>query len=320
MTDKLTIRHEFQALRAIGEFVYVPLELWLPDDEAVAYAWLGRLGRLIVGKRRRRLHGGLAPARFHGLLPRSTLGHRREAVRWARSLPELSPTQLWYSIRLGLDFGPLAIRTEFKPHHTLDLTFAFAEQGSHRALALGQRVLFLSENMVEHKWLRVLEQSRGIAAHVIDALLPVYETLGIYTVRITAGLSAGGAVWAKFGFVPDPADWQVVASNVKENIGDLLAHRNNLPTAVRAACETALWCVAQSDPKYLWVISDLGQMPLDGVRLGSYLLRNVRWKGSLSFADDEAVNRLRDRFKAGGVRLTALDSLSAAASRRPGND
>lgn len=320
MLSKSTVERDFLALRAMDDAIEVPWVLWLPDEDAVAYAWLGGVGRRVFGKRTRRLRGGLEPARFHGLLSRSPMGRNREAGRWVHALPELSPAQLWTFIRAGLDFGPLAVRTEVLPHHHFDLTFAFADRGSEHALALGQRVFSLSERVVEHKWLRVVEPGRAIAAHVINALLPMYESLGIYTVRITAGLSAGGAVWAKFGFVPDPADWIVVAGTITANVNAVLTQSNILPADVREACEASLWLAKQADPKNLWIISDLGRASLEGVRLGTYLLRNVRWKGSLNFADSEAVNRLSDRFQASDVSLTALKSLSIAASRERRND
>jgi hypothetical protein len=292
----------------------VPLHLWGPDQDAVAFAWLGRIIHLVVGRTSRPLREGLAPGRFQGLVTQGSAGCRRQARRWARELPLIGPTRLLQIIRHGLDDAPLAVRTEFRRDGRFDLVFAVGQAGSHDFLALVERRFSLTDSVVEHHWLRVDESSqhRGLAARVIGALLPLYEMLGIYTIRITAGLSAGGAVWGKFGFVPDPDEWTRIRPIIQANTEAIMLRRG-IPAAVY---EAATWLTKDADPKNLWLISDLaGNQSVDGVRLGSILLRGVRWRGSLSFADGEAVNRLRDRFALSGVGLSALDSLAAAASR-----
>jgi GNAT superfamily N-acetyltransferase len=311
-----SIAQEFDSLRKTTGFIRVPLHLWGPDQDAVAFAWLGRIIHFVVGRTTRSLREGLAPGRFQGLVTQGTAGCRRQVRRWAQALPSIGPTHLLLMIQNGLE-APLAVRTQFRRDGRFDLVFAVGQAGSHDFLALVERRFSLADSVVEHRWLRVdaSSQHRGLAARVIGALLPLYEMLGIYTVRITAGLSAGGAVWGKFGFVPDADDWARICPIIQTNIEAVMLRRD-IPPTVYEACEAAAWLVKDADPKNLWLISDLaGTQSVDGVRLGSVLLRSVRWRGSLSFADKEAVNRLRDRFALSGVGSTALDSLAAAASR-----
>jgi GNAT superfamily N-acetyltransferase len=220
-------------------------------------------------------------------------------------------------IRGGLDGAALAARTEFTRHGRFDLILAIGAADSHKALALVERRFSLQDSSVEHHWLRVVKSSQhqGFGAQVIGALLPLYEALAIYEVRLTAGLSAGGAFCGKFGFVPEADEWARIQPTLQANIRAVLAEEG-LPAATREMCEAAEWLAGDSDPNNLWLISDLaGQQSVGGVRLGTLLLRNVRWRGSLSFADAEAVNRLRDRLGLSGVGSSALDSLAAAASR-----
>ena len=77
--------------------------------------------------------------------------------------------------------------------------------------------------------------------------------------------------------------------------------------------DAAAWAHGEN-PKNLWRIMSIGrQHQLSGVRLDKVLLRDLRWKGSLTFSDRIAVKRMRDCFTADGVDCRALDSLEAAA-------
>jgi hypothetical protein len=306
---------EFEAFREAPDFIEVPLRLWVPDEEAVAFAWTGRLHNLLLGRASLNLREGILPGRFRGRRVRGPAGSIRHSEQWARALPSLGPAELLQMIREGLDDAPIAARTEFARDGRFDLVFAIGEPSSREAVALVERRFSLAEGSVEHHWLRVVQssQNQGFGAHVIGALLPLYEVLGIYRVRITAGLSAGGAVWGKFGFVPDADEWMRVQPVIRANLKREMAAAGLAPP-VREACEAAAWLVEDANPKNLWLISDLaGPQQVGGVKLGTRLLRNVRWRGSLSFADREAVNRLRDRLAVSGVGSTALDSLAAAA-------
>ena len=65
------------------------------------------------------------------------------------------------------------------------------------------------------------QQAPGMASLMIAALLPIYRRLEIYRITIMAGLSAGAAVWAKFGFVPEFDEWARVGSAIRANVLDL---------------------------------------------------------------------------------------------------
>jgi GNAT superfamily N-acetyltransferase len=317
------VLQEFEAFRAAPGFIEVPLRLWVPDEEAVAFAWTGRLHNLLLGRASLNLREGILPGRFRGRRVQGARGSIHHSAQWARALPAISPGELLQLIRDGLDDSLIAARTEFAHDGRFDLVFAIGEPSSREAVALVERRFSLAEGCVEHHWLRVVQssQNQGFGAHVIGALLPLYEALGIYRVRITAGLSAGGAVWGKFGFVPDADEWARVQPVIRGNLRSVTASAGLAP-AVREACEAAAWLVDDPNPKNLWLISDLaGSQQVGGVKLGTLLLRNVRWRGSLSFADREAVDRLRDRLAVSGVGSTALDSLAAAAARNaPGSE
>jgi GNAT superfamily N-acetyltransferase len=313
-----SVLQEFEAFRRSAGFIDVPLRLWVPDEDAVAFAWAGRLHNLVLGGASLRLQEGLLPGRLRGRRVQGSRGCRRQARRWVTEIPTLGPRDFLQMIRAELDGAALAARTDFTGDGRFDLILAIGAASATDAVALVERRFSLNDSSVEHHWLQVVKsaQNQGFGAQVIGALLPLYEALAIDQVRLTAGLSAGGAVWAKFGFVPDPPDWARIQPTIVANIRALLAEEG-LPQGLREIGEAAEWLAGQPNPKNLWIISDLAEkQSLGGVKLGSLLLRNVRWRGSLSFADPEAVSRLRDRLKLSGVGSMALDSLAAAASRR----
>jgi GNAT superfamily N-acetyltransferase len=317
LTESSVLR-EFETFRHSSGLIDVALRLWVPDDDAVAFAWAGRLHNLALGRAKLRLREGLLPGRFRGRFVQSAKGCRRQARAWVQQLPRLGPTDLLQMIRNGLDGASVAARTEFARDGRFDLILAIGDTETHRAVALVERRFSLQDSSVEHHWLRVVgpSQNQGFGAQIISALLPLYEALAVYQIRITAGLSAGGAVWGKFGFVPDADEWLRIQPTLQANIRAVMAEPRLAP-AIREICTAAEWLAGDSDPENLWLISDLaGQQRVGGVRLGTLLLRNVRWRGSLSFADPEAVNRLRDRLRLSGVGSDGLDSLAAAAARR----
>jgi hypothetical protein len=100
---------------------------------------------------------------------------------------------------------------------------------------------------VEHHWLRVVKssQNQGFGAHIIAALLPLYE---VYEIRLTAGSSAGGAVWGKFGFVPDPADWARIRPQIRKNVRSVQAQAGLSPRLYEG-CEAAAWLVEDENPR-----------------------------------------------------------------------
>jgi GNAT superfamily N-acetyltransferase len=311
------VLEEFEAFRHSPGFIDAPLPLWVPDEGAVAFAWMGRLHNFVLGRASLRLREGILPGRLRGRLVSRARGRQRHAQRWAWELP-VAPAALLEMLRRVLPGAPLAARTKFTREGRFDLVFVIGDPSSHRAMALVERRFSLKDSSVEHHWLRVVKtsQNQGFGAQIIAALLPLYEVLRIYEIRLTAGLSAGGAVWGKFGFVPDPAEWARIRPQIRDNLKAVQAQAGLAP-GVYQACEAAAWLVEDDNPKNLWVINDLArEESVAGVKLGTLLLRNVRWRGRLSFADREAVNRLRDRFVLSGVGSSALDSLAAAAAKR----
>ena len=206
----------------------------------------------------------------------------------------------------------IAFRTSFRAKR-FDLIMVIWELKTNRALALGERRFCLTDSTVEHYWLQVVSGNQGqrIGTRVIAALLPLYLKWGITTVKITAGLSAGGSVWARFGFSPDLSEWLVLRKQIRRNILQL-AQSPALPEPISRALTDALMLLESDNPRHLWAISDMAER-YNGARLGSALLRRTRWKGTLDFRDVNAVIRLRDEFKRNQLSFKALDELATAA-------
>jgi len=49
---------EFEGFRHSSGFIAVPWRLWVPDEEEVNFAWVGRLHNLLLGRASRRLRVG----------------------------------------------------------------------------------------------------------------------------------------------------------------------------------------------------------------------------------------------------------------------
>ena len=62
-----------------------------------------------------------------------------------------------------------------------------------------QRDVNLRERFVFHELIYATQQGGGFAREMMRKSLEFYDALGIKEVRMIAGLSLGGAIWAQFG-------------------------------------------------------------------------------------------------------------------------
>jgi hypothetical protein len=169
-----SVVQEFEAFSHSSEFIYVPLRLWVPDEDAVAYAWAGRLHNVVLGRTALPLQEGILPGRARGRFARAPRGAKRQARTWVKEIPQMGPNDLLAIIRAGLDGAAVAARTEF-PADRFDLLLAIGAADSHDAVALVERRFLRKDSSVEHHWLRVVKsaQSQGFGAQIIGALLPL---------------------------------------------------------------------------------------------------------------------------------------------------
>jgi hypothetical protein len=120
------VLEEFETFRHSAGFIEVPLALWVPDEGAVAFAWLGKLHNLVLGQASLKMREGILPGRLRGRLVRAARERQRHAKRWARDLP-LGPGAVLELIGRGVADAPLAARTHFTRHGRFDLVLAVGD-------------------------------------------------------------------------------------------------------------------------------------------------------------------------------------------------
>jgi hypothetical protein len=131
-----------------------------------------------------------------------------------------------------------------------------------------------------------------IADRLLKRAAQVYRKVCIKRIELVAGLSRGGALWAKFGFRPKTdQDWQNCRDQIREN---LTALDESVQLRWGDVVESI---VAMRSPRAIWLISEIREQ-VQGVKLGDRLLSGTIWPGVLDFDDSEACQMLDDRLKA----------------------
>lgn len=141
----------------------------------------------------------------------------------------------------------------------------------------------------------------GFAGKILQSSLQFYESYGVRKIKLVAGLSHGGAHWAKVGFLPEEGEFEGVATKVKENLAELLM-RQDLPAVFLRQHGVSLEVVvnkilAARRFAWIWELRELGRgddlLSCNGMSLGAALLRGTRWRGYLDLDDERMATRLR---------------------------
>jgi hypothetical protein len=168
-------------------------------------------------------------------------------------------------------------------------------------IAYARRIWYPRERHVEHSIFTVSEAYRNgsVGARLLANSLPFYTELGVRTVGLTAGLTAGGAVWPLFGFRPATyKDWEGVKLTIRRNYARLPARVGRSypggPLTLGRAISTIL---KDPHPDGIWSVVDLdpdrkaaraADLPRS---LGSWLLGGSRWRGVLDLENPQARKR-----------------------------
>ncbi|NEV01065.1 hypothetical protein [Bradyrhizobium uaiense] len=161
-------------------------------------------------------------------------------------------------------------------------------QGSY----VGRRILNIPGNQAYHDTLIShgidSDTRRRIAytANMLRAAVTVYSQLGIHLIYLTAGLSAGGRLWPKYGFIPvNSREWRGCRRRILRNL-------KKLPKDVQAQRGSEiLSLVDHPDPLNLRIIYQMDDPVRDIVyphrtrKLGPVLLTRTRWQGVLDLSD-----------------------------------
>jgi|GEM_PF-5469891 len=163
-----------------------------------------------------------------------------------------------------------------------------------------QREVDLANRIAKHRYIFSTQQGRGVAKEMMKRSLEFYDALGITAVRLKAGLSLGGVIWAKYGFRPiDRAQWEICKATIVgnraalsrfvENEVALERHGTAIDEAVNSNNPCAIWGISAMDSN-VYVDSGLSR------RLGEALLMGSRWDGILDLTDRDVRYILSRRF------------------------
>lgn len=227
---------------------------------------------------------------------------RSQRDLWRALMREDSPTPLDWLVLLFNVPEPCALRVRVGKHGTID--YRLIVHDSDGPLAHASREVSLPHGQAEHHLLTIIGQGRGkgLGAQIVANAIALYRRLSVSELYLTAGLSAGGAVWGKFGYRPvDPMAWRGVKRTVRRRLAavganDRAAYRLRYGVSLE---KTVAALLRLSDPRTLWDILDLDpdkvvQLGGSGRGLGGFLLQGTRWRAILDLQDPEAERRLRD--------------------------
>lgn len=229
----------------------------------------------------------------------STKEERAQRQRWIDL--GLPPPLDWLQLLHGFA-EPKALRVHVATKSSMTFVLLLTRDGD--PLAYATRTADLAGAHIEHDFFVVARGSKGkgVGAQVIANALAFYPSIGIREVGLMAGLTAGGAVWPKFGFRPtDAREWAKVRAVIKKNATQLPpAVWHAYPGGGAAVLDQALSAILRDDePDAIWLLSKLdhqriaaraGNLPHS---VGGALLQGCRWKGILELNDPRAIKMAR---------------------------
>lgn len=153
---------------------------------------------------------------------------------------------------------------------------------------------------VEHTYLVVNPSFRqvGIGMQITANALAVYPQMGFKEIQLDAGLTDGGLVWARLGYVPvDRRQWERVKRAVRRNF-------RHFPDKVKSSVEPVFsdFCIAlryilnSDEPSDIRLIL---RLDLEGkVKIAAglseeaskLLLKNSRWRGSIRMDQTDSMH------------------------------
>jgi GNAT superfamily N-acetyltransferase len=282
-----------------AHFFETELRLWLPDEES---SWGRRLRLLIarIGPRRIRIPEGLTFAKCRGIETLDGDARKYQMARWRSVLGEtLLPTRVLERLTEQLP-QPSAVRVLVARRHRVH--YCVIVNNRDASAAVGRRMIRYKQKQAFHELLHVdsEHQKSGIAGRLLANTIRLYVELGIKSVRLTAGLSAGGSVWPKLGFLPvSEAEWKKIHKTIRVNLSRLEQLIEGTPTVLGQPLDVYVTKVlGLKGVAGIWAISDLDKtaahIQIPGYRygIGSYLLQGSRWKGILELQGPPL-----DRFK-----------------------
>ena len=166
------------------------------------------------------------------------------------------------------------------------------------------RIINFKSHEVNHALMTFSPTYRGggLAGRILGDVLPFYEKNKVKKIYLVAGLSHGGALWARVGFYPDAVYFDSIKSQIKRNLDRILATDKQFNGRFLAMNgytlqSAVLEILSDERPNWIWEIRDLGEnekfLRFDNMSLGAALLHSSRWRGHLDLDNPSMVRRLK---------------------------
>lgn len=167
--------------------------------------------------------------------------------------------------------------------------------------------------VVKHSFLKIVSEKQGIGKQILGDAMSMYKSLGVKTVKLSAGLETGGYAWGRYGFLPEPNSWNELRRELKDKLAviqrQLRLQGKSLPDGLVDDIKSSL---NKGNPESLWDIADisynidsqlLGRSDSDMLNpalfrdrpaysLGQVLLRGTEWYGKFDFNNQSQNIRL----------------------------
>ncbi len=305
LVDDLTVIADLRSASR-PESIRTSIRLWLPDEQS---AWGNRLKYFfrLIGRKKISIPAGLTFAKLRGIL---TLGGRPQTVqidRWPMAFGHIMPTTVLERLTDRLP-RPNAVRAFISRRSAF--TCCIVVNDRETPVACGRRLVNRRRGEAFHHMLIVTpaHQRHRLGSQMLANAVALYNQLGISRISLVAGLSAGGAVWPKYGFRPvSQKEWKKTHKRIRRNLAQLDAsvkqqYSRLRATSLEAEVERLL---GSSSPASIWGVCDLNcvgvAIPNWEYGLGAYLLQETRWRGILCLDDADAQARLYAYLTSQGV-------------------
>jgi hypothetical protein len=171
------------------------------------------------------------------------------------------------------------------------------------------RVLDFDDDIVNHAYFKIAEESRGtgVAVETINEQVQLYKQMGFSRVKVHANIDVGGYVWARYGWVPNEDSWSDLAADARGKIIALIRDRDEGIVTVTGSqsLEQMLEHARSYNPRSMWTLADTDiVVKTQGgteFALGYDLFGSSDWSGTLDLRDPETLTRF-DNYVAGKRR------------------
>jgi hypothetical protein len=159
---------------------------------------------------------------------------------------------------------------------------------------IGRRILNIPgkqayhDTLISHGVSLEMRASLAYTANMLDAAASMYRRLGIHLIYLKAGLSTGGRLWPKYGFLPlNTKEWYGCRRRILRNL-------NRMPQEIQERRGAEIRdLVDHPDPLNLRIIYQMDDPVIDIINpkrkqirnLGPVLLTRTRWQGVLDLSD-----------------------------------